>query len=191
MSVDTPRIEKKFEDFAYVLDYFPQGKIGSSTFKAEPLVQVIGENYFTLLEAKVIKNATPLLRERIYIGKELYRKKISHIVARIKYEGLTSIAKTELPFILEEIVKKQEAKFIEFFNTASAITPRMHSLELLPGIGKKYMWDILRARESHPFFSYQDLKKRTKFYDPVRLLIKRILYELSEKPKYRLFTRPP
>jgi len=191
MGADASRAQKKFEDFAYVLDFLPRGKMGRGAYKAEPIVQLIGENYFTLLEATVIRNASPTLGERIYTGKETYREKISHIIGRIKYEDLTSTAKNELSLVVEEIVKKQEGRFIEFFNKTSAITPRMHSLELLPGIGKKYMWNILRAREVRPFTSFQDIRDRTEIHDPVKLLVKRVLEELSEESKYRLFTRPP
>ena len=44
--------QRKFEDYAYVLDYLPQGKPGITwvTYRAEPTVQLIGEDYFTLLE---------------------------------------------------------------------------------------------------------------------------------------------
>jgi putative nucleotide binding protein len=131
------------------------------------------------------------LGERIYIGKELSRKEIEHILGRIQYRDLTAISKTELPIILEEIVKKQEGRFIGFFNSTTGITPRMHSLELLPGVGKKFMWNILRAREIKPFTSFQDIKDRTELHDPAKLLVKRILEELSEDAKYRIFTRPP
>lgn len=191
MGVDETRLSKKFEDFAYILDFLPQGKPGRATFKADPTVQLVGESYFTLLEATVHKNITPALEERIYIGKEIYREKIIHITGRISYEDLTSVAKTELPIIVEEIVKRQEGRFIEFINQASAITPRMHSLELFPGIGKKYMWTILRARETSPLTSFQDMTNRTGIPDPVRLIVKRILEELSKESKYRLFARPP
>jgi putative nucleotide binding protein len=191
MGFNEARTSKKFEDFAYVLDFLPQGKVGRDTFKADPIVQLVGESYFTLLEATTHKNITPILEERMYIGKEIYREKISHILGRITYEDLTAVAKTELPSIVETIVKRQEGKFIEFINQASAITPRMHSLELLPGIGKKYMWNILRVRERTPLTSFEDMKNRTEIPDPVRLIVKRILVELSEESKYRLFTRPP
>jgi putative nucleotide binding protein len=190
LSIDRTRILKKFEDFAYVLDFLPRGKMGRGAFKAEPMVQLIGESYFTLLEATVIRNLNLIPEERIYIGKELYRDKVSHIIGRIQYDDLSTVAKNELSTILDTIVNKQEAKFIEFFNIASAITPRMHSLELLPGIGKKYMWSILRAREIKPFTSFQDMMNRIEMPDPARLLVKRIIEELSEEPKYRLFTRP-
>jgi putative nucleotide binding protein len=46
-------IRKKFEDYAYVLDYLSQGRINDTrqAFKTEALVQLVGVDYFTLLEA--------------------------------------------------------------------------------------------------------------------------------------------
>ena len=186
--------QKKFEDNAYVLDYMAHGKTGGSlqTFRTEPLVQLMGENYFTLLEATPRSGVTISLQEKLYIGKDLSREKISHIAGRVSYDDLTSTAKAELPPVVEDIVMKNEGRFVKFFNSAEAITQRMHSLELIPGIGKKYTWTILRAREQKPFESFKDIKNRVGLPDPVKLIAKRILEELSERePKYRLFTRAP
>ena len=185
---------KKFEDYVYVLDYMANGKMGNirQAFRSEPLVQIIGENYFTLLEAIPRSDTTISLHERLYIGKDLPREKISHILGRINYGDLSSTSKTELPPAVEDIVIKNEERFVKFFNTTEEVTPRMHSLELIPGIGKKYTWAILRSREQKPFQSFEDIKNRTGLPDPAKLVEKRILEELTEKdPKYRLFTRAP
>lgn len=182
---------KRYEEFAYVLDYLPHGKMGSATqsFRAEPIVQLLGEEYFTLLEAVVKAGETLNIRERAYVGKSIARTKISHILGRINYEELTSEAKSELLSVIEEITRKQEKKFVDFFNEAQAITPRMHALELLPGIGKKYMWYILREREKKPFESYQDIQMRTKIPDPAKIIAKRIRQELTGETKYKVFVR--
>ncbi|MEM1989229.1 MAG: DUF655 domain-containing protein, partial [Candidatus Bathyarchaeia archaeon] len=80
---------------------------------------------------------------------------------------------------------------VNFFNTSKPVTPRMHSLELIPGIGKKYMWKIIEERGKKPFESFQDLQRRTGVPNPVKLIVKRIIEELSSSDcKYRLFTRP-
>lgn len=183
---------RRFEDYAYVLDYLPYGKLGQTrgSFRAEPIIQVVGETYFTLLEAGVGEGVPITLQERVYVGKGPLRDKISHILGRVTYGDLTSTAKGELLIVVEEIVRSQEPRFIEFFNTAPAITPRMHSLELIPGIGKKYMWDILGQRERKRFSSFKDLQDRARIPDPAKLVAKRIVEELSEESKYRLFTRP-
>ena len=83
----------------------------------------------------------------------------------------------------------REGWFVNFFNTAHAITPRMHALELIPGIGKKYMWQVIDERERKPFENFEDLQKRTEIPNPVKLITKRVLEELAGESKYRLFTR--
>ncbi|MEM2094007.1 MAG: DUF655 domain-containing protein [Candidatus Bathyarchaeia archaeon] len=186
--------QKKFEDYAYVLDYLAHGKAGLSkgVYKAEPLVQLMGETYFTLLEATPRSGVILNQGMRVYIGKDQPRQAISHILRRVNYNELTPAAKAELPFVIEEVIKNNETRFVNFFNTAQAITPRMHSLELIPGIGKKYAWAILDIRDKRPFQSLQDIKERTQLPDPVKLLVRRIMEELTEEdPKYRLFTRSP
>ena len=120
------------EEHAIVLDYLPIGR--SSSARAEPLVQLIGDNKFTLLEA-VPKGSTMTVGETVYIGKG-ERDKISLIKSRLNYQDLTEGAKKELSNAVYEIVKKQEAKFVTFFNNAGSLNIRMHSLELLPNIGK-------------------------------------------------------
>ena len=185
---------KKFEDYAYVLDYLAHGKAGLSKgeFRAEPIIQLMGETYFTLLEATPRGGTAVTQGERIYIGKDKPRDKIGHIIGRISYDDLTAAAKIELSSVIEEAIRMNESRFVEFFNTSQAVTPRMHSLELIPGIGKKYAWAILDLREKKPFQSLQEVKERAQLPDPVKLLSRRIIEELSEdQPKYRLFTREP
>jgi putative nucleotide binding protein len=65
----------------------------------------------------------------------------------------------------------------------------MHALELVPGIGKKYMWQLINEREKKPFESFADLQKRTELPNPVKLITKRVMEELEGDSKYRLFTR--
>lgn len=191
MSMDETVSSRRFEDYAYVLDHLPQGKpeISRTVYRAESIVQVVGEIYFTLLEATVKLGVSIKPRERIYVGKGPYRDKVSRILGRIKYDDLTSTAKSELIFAIEDVVKNQEARFIECFNTMQAITPRMHALELIPGVGKKYMQSILRQRELKPFTTFDDLRDRANIPDPVKLVAKRILEELTETSKYRIFVR--
>ena len=91
--------------------------------------------------------------------------------------------------MLEKLIADQEQRFVSFFNNSQAITPRMHALELLPGIGKKSMWQIINAREKKPFTSFNDIVERTSIGDPVKVISKRILDELGGGEKYRIFSR--
>lgn len=184
---------KKFEDYGYVLDYLPNGKPISSRgfYRAEPIIQLVGEAYYTLLEATTRNGVDVNHDERIYVGKDRIRAKVSHIIGRISYGELTVTAKSELPIVLVEIVAKNEERYVYFFNNAQPVTPRMHSLELIPGIGKKFTRMILEMRDRLSFSSFKDLKDRIQISDPVKLVAKRVLKELSEDPKYWIFTRPP
>ena len=183
--------EKRYEEYAYVLDYLPHGRPGARPgYRAGALVQVVGEEYFTLLEA-IAKEGTALKTyDRVYVGKDA-REEITYIIGRINYDELTTNAKMELPAVVEKIVLNRESGFLNFFNTAQAITPRMHALELIPGIGKKYMWQIIDERERRPFQSFDDLQQRANIPNPAKLITKRILEELAGESKYRLFTRAP
>ncbi|MEM2118750.1 MAG: DUF655 domain-containing protein [Candidatus Bathyarchaeia archaeon] len=185
--------EKRYEEYAYVLDFLPHGRpgvrpAGKAGYRAGALVQLVGEEFFTLLEALVKDGVVVKPHDRLYVGKEP-REEITYIIGRIGYEELTAAAKMELAPVITRIVLSREKWFIDFFNNARAITPRMHALELIPGIGKKYMWQVINQREKHPFETYEDLQKRTELPNPVKLITKRILEELEGESKYRLFTR--
>jgi len=184
------RERKKYEEYAYVLDDLPHGRPGASrgAYHAGGIIQIVGETYFTLLEAAPRKDAVFTIRERIYVGKT-GRTKVSHVLGRIAYGELTSAAKAELPIVVETIIKADEERFISFFNDSQPVTPRMHSLELVPGIGKRLMWQIIDQRERQPFASFEDLQSRVNITDPAKLLARRVLKELSEDEKYLLFTR--
>jgi putative nucleotide binding protein len=186
-------MEKQYEEYAYVLDFLSHGKPGSrptgrAGYRAGALIQCIGEEFFTLLEALVREELILKPGDRVYVGKES-REEVTYIIGRIGYEELTASAKAELPSVVAKIVQNREAWFVNFFNTTRAITPRMHALELIPGIGKKYMWQVINEREKKPFLSFDDITKRTELPNPVKLITKRVMEELDSESKYRLFTR--
>jgi putative nucleotide binding protein len=185
------REPKKYEEYAYVLDYLPHGRPGAprTSHTTQGTLQLVGEEYFTLLEASPIPDAEYNIRDKIFVGKG-DRGLVGHILGRINYEELTSSAKAELPAVIEIIVQENEKRFVDFINESQSLTPRMHSLELIPGIGKRLMFQILELRERYPFESYEDLKTRTSLSDPVKLIARRALKELSEAEKYYIFTRP-
>ncbi len=177
------------EDYMVVLDYLPLGKPDDP--RATPLVYGVGTSHFTLLEAVPKPGANILLLDKVYIGKG-ERDKIAVIKGRVNYDQLTSLAKDNLPRAVRMIVEEQKDRFLNFFNRAGPITIRLHSLELIPGIGKKQLIKILDEREKEPFKDFEDLKKRTKLMgDPVDMIVQRIIQEIKGGCKYYLFVRPP
>ncbi len=182
---------KKYEDYVVVLDYLSEGYLEEKPpFKREPIIQAIGEYFFTFLELSPLSsNISIELHQRISIVKER-KNKMVQVKRRLTYKDLTATAKVELPSVIEEIVERQTKRFVNWFNKASPITTRMHQLSLLPGIGNKYLWSILEEKKKTPFISFEDIKERTSLSDPKKLIVKRILNELEkEDVKYRLFTR--
>lgn len=172
------------DEYAIVLDFLPRGKPGDR--KAEAVSQVLGEKFFSLLEIVIKENIVVKPRDKIYIGEQT-REQVEYIRGRINYADLTSYAKTELEGVLEDFVTKDEKRFVDFFNKAGPITTRLHSLELLPGIGKKHMWDVINARKKKPFESFADLQQRVEMLpDPKRILIRRMIDEFEEKDRYHL-----
>jgi len=173
------------DDFIIVLDFFPHGK--AIDRRAEPLALGIGDKYFNLLELVIKDDITVKEKDRLYIGDEK-RDQVKYIRGRARYEELTNFAKDMLEEIVTEIVSNNEKRFVDFFNKAGALTTRMHSLELLPGIGKKHLWSILAERKKKPFETFKELGERVDMMpDPKKMVIKRILEELEGKDRHRIF----
>ncbi|MFC2143662.1 DUF655 domain-containing protein [Candidatus Aenigmatarchaeota archaeon] len=176
------------EERCVILDFLLAGY--ADRRHAEPIAQALGVEFFSLLELVPREGIELKQEEDVYIGKEK-RDKIKFIRGTIEYDTLTNMAKNILPEIVEKIIRENEKRFVEFFNTSRMITPRMHQIQLLPGIGKKHLIDILEERKKKPFDSFDDLIKRVKLFpDPVKVVIRRILDELQGDEKYYVFTQP-
>ncbi|WP_414633179.1 DUF655 domain-containing protein [Caldivirga sp. UBA161] len=185
------------EDYAYVLDIIPpeealmkEAEIIRRGFpRRDTYLQVIGEEYFTLLEVTLKHEATVEVGERVYIGNGV-RDKVNKIVRRLKYDELTPQAKQELEAIVEKIIKAREKFFIDWINKAGPLTLKLHSLELLKGIGKKTLNQVLEERVKKPFESFDDFKNRIGI-NVQRLIIERVIRELQGNEQYYVFTAPP
>ncbi len=178
------------EDYARILDYLPQGHPDRSKYMREAVAYALGEDEFKLFELTPKDNAGITIGDRVYIGKDVDKRDvILHVKRRVGYEELTTAAQNELPFVVGQILKDKEDRFIRLFNEAQAITTRFHMLELLPGLGKKTMWAILEERKKGPFASFEDLGKRIPtIHHPEKLLAKRIEMEIANPgEKYHLF----
>ena len=116
--------EDRKEEHAYVLDFMLAGK--SSSSRKEPLAQLIGERWFTLLEATTKPNVMLTLGEKVYIGGG-ERDKILLIKNRISYADLTQTAKNGMQNVITEIVTENEKRFVDTFNTAPSINIRARS----------------------------------------------------------------
>jgi putative nucleotide binding protein len=182
---------RMFETHAYVLSVVPPKEfLRDSRPRGDTIVQGIGESHFTLLEMIPQKGFKPRPQERLSIQRDSANK-IDHVKRRIFYEDLVPESVAELALVIEIIVTKHEHKFVQFFNEASPITTRMHSLQLLPGVGQTLMWAILEERKREPFKNFNDIAARTKLQNPKKVITARIIDELREDVKRWLFVRPP
>ncbi len=180
------RQEGPKEEYAIVLDVVLDNQ---KSFKDDELAQAIGTTSFTLLELVPKQGVLLKSGDKVYIG-DGKREEIQYIKKTIKPETLSGSAQSELNFVLQELVEDREEDFVKFFNNAGPITIRKHSLELIPGIGKKHLKDLLDQRDEKQFVDFKDLKERCSFLgEPQNAIANRIVKELEGEEDFRLFTK--
>ena len=172
---------------AVVLDFLPHGRAEDDRpqYEKSPLAYVLTEEAFRLAELELDGDADIAIGDRIGLGDEAAVARIRDI----EYEDLPSGARSEIEYVVEEIVVSNEERFVDFYNDAQPITLRLHQLNLLPGIGKKLRNNLLDERDRRPFQSFTDLESRVSgLHNPKDVLVERILEELREDDlKYRTF----
>jgi putative nucleotide binding protein len=179
---------RKYEEYAYVLDFLQRGKSTTVRGREGIIIQAIGEERLTLLELLGFQNMNFDVGERVYIGRE-GRDKVMSVLGRLEYNLISQSAKNDLTNIVEKIVTANEKRFIDYINTAQPITPRIHALELIPGIGKTYMMTIIKERDKKKFESFADIQNRVGLRDPAKLIAKRIIDEIAGEARMNLFVR--
>lgn len=180
--------QRKYEEYAYVLDFTQRGKSTTVRGREGIIIQAIGEERLTLLELLGYQNMNFDVGERVYIGRE-GRDKVMSVLGRLEYNLISQSAKNDLTNIVEKIVTANEKRFIDYINTAQPITPRIHALELIPGIGKTYMMTIIKERDKKKFESFTDIQNRVGLRDPAKLIAKRIIDEIAGEARMNLFVR--
>ena len=177
------------EETVIILDFLPHGYPFDSRpmHQKTPIAQAIGKDHFSLLELVPKKGFHLQPDEEVYIG-EGKRDKIYYILGRLHKEKLTEAAKAQLQEFIKKVVKERENQFVDFFNKSEAINKRIHQIELIPGFGKKHMQEILKQRKEKMFASLEDMKARiANLPDPEKAIEKRIMKELTEFERYKLF----
>ena len=182
------QFQRKYEEYAYILDFMLRGKSNTVRGREGIIIQAIGEERLTLLELLGVQNMSFEVGERVYIGRE-GRDKVISVLGRLDYHDISQSAKNELPNIIEIIVIANEKRFIDYMNMSQPITPRIHALELIPGIGKTYMMTIIKERDKKRFESFEDIQNRVGLRDPAKLIAKRIIDEIAGEARMNLFVR--
>ena len=179
---------RKYEEYAYVLDFTSQGKSKTVHGRDGIIIVALGEERLTLLEILGVDDSTFDVGEKIYIGKE-GRIKVQSVLGKLDYEQITGTAQSELENVVNTIVTKNEQRFVDYINNAQPLTPRKHSLELIPGIGKTYLKLIIEQINKQKFLNYKDMEERAGLKEPVNHLSKRILEEITGETQFRLFVK--
>ena len=182
-------VKERMEKVAYVLDYMRQGNPldRHTQHKNRPVLQLVGEDYFMLIEASPVSNNIDFQIEQKV---ELIESPI-RVDFHITYDDLTSMAKDELPKVIRKIVTEEKSSiFVDFFNKAEPLTLKLHALELLPNIGKKTLRIILEERKKQPFVDFKDIETRVGIKDVPGIIVERIIKEIQGGEKYYLFVYP-
>tara|TARA_Y100000310_G_C20682837_1_gene817051 strand:+ start:474 stop:1034 length:561 start_codon:yes stop_codon:yes gene_type:complete len=178
------------EEKVVVIDFLKHGHSESSQnrfHRREPVILAIGKEHFILFELVPRDDVAVKQYDELYIG-EGERAEVKFIKGTLFFDKLTQTAKTELPHVLKTLIATQESRFVDFFNNAGPISLRSHSLELLPGVGRKHTAQILDERSKAPFASFEDFKKRvTSVSNPEKVVIDRIISELKGADRHRIF----
>lgn len=180
------REEGSKEEYAIVLDVVLSNQ---NSFKESEVALALGTNNYTLLELVPKTGVILKTGQKVYIG-DGKRDEIQYIKKSIRGDKLSASAKSELIFALIDVINDKEEEFVKFFNNAGPITIRKHSLELVSGIGKKHLTELLEERYVKPFDSFADIKERCPYLsDPAKAIANRIIDELEDKDDFKFFTR--
>ena len=179
---------RKFEEYAYVLDFDTRGKSQTVRGRDGIILSAIGEQRLVLLEILGAEDSSFEIGEKIFIGKE-GRTKVESVLGKLDYTKISSNAQNELPNIIDKIVITNEEYFVDYINNAQPVTPRKHSLELIPGVGKTYLKIILDQISKKKFTDYNDLENRAGLKEPVKHLTKRIMEEITGQTQFHLFVK--
>ena len=171
-----------------MLDFNARGKSTTVRGREGIIITAIGEDRLTLLEVLGVPNSTFEVGEKIYIGKE-GRTKVLSVLGKMEYEKISDSAKSELASVVDNIVTTNEKRFVDYLNNAQPLTPRIHALELIPGIGKTYMKVMLEERDKKKFESFAELQERVGLKEPVKHISQRILEEVTGETRMNLFVK--
>ena len=179
---------RRYEEYAYVLDFVERGKSSTVRGREGIILTALGEDRLTLLEVLGVENSTFDVGERIYIGKQ-GRTKVQSVLGKLEYAKISQTAQSEISGVVQKIVTQNEKRFIDYLNNSQPLTPRIHALELIPGIGKTYMKIMLEEREKRKFESFDDLQRRVGLKDPIKHIAKRIMEEITGEARMNIFVK--
>ena len=146
----------------------------------QPVVQAIDTTGFRLLAVAVTETSDCSWGDRLYIGPGAWDR-VAGIERQLTYQWLISAVQQVLAPTVAAIIRRNEARFIEAFNTTVLAGVDDHPLTLLPGLTHDYQEAIIAARAQQRFADFDDLTTRVACCDhPRELLVERVLLERRE-----------
>jgi putative nucleotide binding protein len=186
---DSPSTDDE-EELAVVLDFLARGRSDGNGYGDGPLAYAVSMDSFTLYELQLAGDADISILDRVQISPD-FDEGIER-GREVEYDDLSDGARSELDYVVEDIVEDEEQRFVDFYNDAQPISLRLHQLNLLPGIGDKLRDNILDERKRHgPFESFEDVEDRVDgLHNPEEIVVERIIDEIREEDlKYHNFAR--
>jgi len=178
---------------AVVLDLLPNGRPDDDRpqYERPAVAYAVGEDDLRLYEFELAEDADVSIGDRLVVRPAERREAVARF-REMSYGDLTNAARSEIEYVVEEIVDRNEERFVDFYTEADPISLRQHQLDLLPGVGDKIRNNVLDTRKRGRFESFEDVEERVSgLHDPQGVLIDRIFTELRDDDlKYRLFVRP-
>jgi putative nucleotide binding protein len=186
-----PRLFIRSGTVLYLLDILQHGGVDKVGHSWRPICQVLDTTNFQLYEMSLNKqkiSELKLQQKITYSGRE--GSVLERLNKRLKYDDLTPTSNQTLSLVIEQYVVENESRFIKFINNVGPITIKRHYLEVLPGVGKKLMNELLQNRHKKLFDNFDELHKRVPGFKPKDVFTKRILDELQDQDlKHYIFVK--
>ncbi|GAB3684487.1 DUF655 domain-containing protein [Salinarchaeum chitinilyticum] len=177
---------------AVVLDYLPHGRSDDDRpqYRRSAVGYGVDTRDFRLYEFALAEDGDASIGDEVAVEPSSAWEQVDH-VREIEYDDLSSGARSELDYVIDELLENEEDRFVAVYDDAGPVTLRLHQLNLLPGIGDKLRDSILDERKRGPFESFDDVAERVDgLHDPEDVIRERIFEEITgDDLKYRLFAR--
>jgi len=105
---------------------------------------------------------------------------ISEIIGLTRISSLSPSVLSELPEIIASILRDAPERCLGFYNRAGPLSLKMHSYELLPGIGSKKAQEMVEARGRTGWTEISALDEACNI-DSANLLANRLIEEMNDE----------